>query len=145
MSKHIMFHLDGQAFGMEVLQVSEILLADEIRIFEVPNAPDFLMGIINLRGMLTPIVNLGIKLGRPAGKITDKSRVIICKTSFGAAVGVLVDDLAQLVEAKDDDQGIAAHHSVPQDNADTLPKTAAPGIQIISFDDIFQDIDSGIA
>jgi len=126
---------------MDVLLIQEILLADEIRIFDVPNAPKFLKGIINLRGTLAPIVNLGIKIGRPADVITDKSRVIVCKVGPAGVVGVLVDELAELVDAdKPETDPITSRSDMPDDDV-VISHKEEDLTQIITMADILGEGD----
>jgi len=136
LAKFIKFHLGGQTFGMDVLMIQEILLADEIRIFDVPNAPEFLTGIINLRGILAPIVNLGIKIGCPAGAITDRSRVIICKAGPAGAVGVLVDELAELVETDTHSPGGFSFAKEKTGKDDGNPGDTQALMSVITLNDI---------
>jgi chemotaxis signal transduction protein len=100
MTKFIKFFLDGRPFGMEAGYVQEILLAEETRVFKVPNSPDFLLGVINLRGELTPVVDLRVRLGLAAGRISGKSRIVIFKNGKTLLVGALVDELAGLALAE---------------------------------------------
>jgi len=121
---------------MDVLLIQEILLADEIRIFDVPNAPKFLTGIINLRGTLAPIINLGIKIGRPADSITDKSRVIVCKAGPAGAVGVLVDELAELVETDKPGIGSITSRVGKIENEGVIPHEEDEPMRVITMADI---------
>jgi len=86
---------------MDIANVQEILLADEVRAFRVPNSPDFLQGVLNLRGVLIPMVDLRIKMGLAPARISAKSRVIICKTGRQDSLGALVDEFTGIVAADD--------------------------------------------
>jgi len=103
MQKFVQFLLDGKIFGMDIRNVQEILQADELRTFKVPNSPDYLQGVLNLRGVLTPVVDLRIKMGLAPAGISDRSRVIICKTGRQDSMGVLVDQFAGIVAPDDPD------------------------------------------
>ncbi len=98
MSKYIRFSLEDELFGIDILTVQEIVLPGEFRVTRVPNAPEFLVGVINLRGMIVPLVDLSVKLGFARTSIGENSRTIICKLDETRVIGVLIDSLANVIE-----------------------------------------------
>ena len=60
----VTFHLDGEEFAVEILKVQEIIR--RIDTTRVPNAPDFVEGVINLRGKVVPVICLRKRFGLPA-------------------------------------------------------------------------------
>jgi len=93
------FRIGNEEYGIDILRVQEI------RSYEAPtriaNAPDFIKGVVNLRGVIVPIVDLRIKfcLGEPA---YDAFTVVIVLNVGGRVVGVVVDSVSDVLEMNKD-------------------------------------------
>ncbi len=74
-TQYLTLGLDGETFGIGIRNVREIL--DMRPISKVPHAPDFLLGMIDVRGTSFPIVDLRIKLDLPTVPATEATRIII--------------------------------------------------------------------
>jgi len=90
----VSFMLDEVEYGVDILSVHEILRYPEIT--RLPNTPDFIKGVINLRGNVLPVVDVRLRFGFPKGTITDLTRIIVVETG-GKHVGLLVDNVYQVV------------------------------------------------
>jgi len=90
----VSFMLDEVEYGVDILRVHEILRYPDIT--RLPNTPDFIQGVINLRGNVIPVVDVRIRFGFPKGDITDLTRIIVVETG-GKQVGLLVDNVYQVV------------------------------------------------
>ena len=90
----VSFMLDEVEYGVDILSVHEILRYPEIT--RLPNTPNFIKGVINLRGNVLPVVDVRLRFGFPRGKITDLTRIIVVETG-GKQVGLLVDNVYQVV------------------------------------------------
>lgn len=93
----VTFRLDGEIYGINVMQVQEVLRVTEIA--PVPGAPDYVMGIINLRGNVVTVIETRKRFGLQSGEIDDSSRVVISEAD-GNVVGILVDSVAEVVDLK---------------------------------------------
>ena len=69
------FYLDGTLCGINIAQVQEI--NDDLNLTKVPLSPEYVMGIMNLRGQIVTIINLSMKIGFVPSEIGPKSRVVI--------------------------------------------------------------------
>lgn len=87
------FYLDGQLFGVDILQMREILLPQEMT--RVPRAGQEMEGVINLRGLVIPVVSLRARLGMPR-RAPDKQTRIINMEINGMVVGFLVDAIGHV-------------------------------------------------
>jgi len=88
----------GEAFcGMDILNVQEINKMMEMT--TVPQSPDYVNGILNLRGQIVTVIDLGAKLGLSPTRISDTSRNIIVN-SQGEYIGLLVDSIGDVVNAE---------------------------------------------
>jgi purine-binding chemotaxis protein CheW len=90
------FFLSGEEYGIDVRLVQEIIRVGEIT--QVPRAPDFIKGVINLRGRIIPVIDLKRKLG--LGEVTEasrQSRIVVVKVR-DRLVGLLVDGASQVLK-----------------------------------------------
>nr|WP_136249931.1 chemotaxis protein CheW [Ningiella ruwaisensis] len=90
----VTYRLDDETYGINVMQVQEVLRYTEIA--PVPGAPNYVMGIINLRGNVVTVIDTRARFGLPPSEITDNSRIVIIE-SDEHVVGILVDSVAEVV------------------------------------------------
>jgi purine-binding chemotaxis protein CheW len=90
----VTFKLENEEFGVDILRVQEINRM--MNITKIPNAPGFIEGVINLRGKIIPIVDLGKRLGFRNG-IYDKSTRIIVVELDGLVLGFIVDSVSEVL------------------------------------------------
>lgn len=93
----VTFKLENEVYGVNVMQVQEVLLYTEIA--PVPGAPDYVLGIINLRGNVVTVIDTRLKFGLMPAEVTDSSRIIIIEAEK-QVVGILVDSVAEVVYLK---------------------------------------------
>lgn len=110
----VVFKLGREEYGVSILQVQEIKRLTEIT--RVPHTPDYITGVINLRGSVLPVVDLKKRLNLPGQAHTDNTRIIIVKIDE-IVVGMLVDAVSEVLainqaNIEDPDAvvgGVAAH------------------------------------
>ncbi|VAW86954.1 Positive regulator of CheA protein activity (CheW) [hydrothermal vent metagenome] len=90
----VTFKLEGESYGINVMQVQEVLRVSEIT--PVPGAPSYILGIINLRGNVVTVLDTRMRFGLPAYETDDASRVVIVESN-GNVLGILVDSVAEVV------------------------------------------------
>lgn len=90
----VTFHLAGETYGVNVMQVQEVLRYNEIA--PVPGAPTYVMGIINLRGNVVTVIDTRHRFGLCPGEINDHTRIVIIE-SDKHVIGILVDSVAEVV------------------------------------------------
>lgn len=93
----VTFRLDNEIYGINVMQVQEVLRYTEIA--PVPGAPSYVLGIINLRGNVVTVIDTRARFGLRSGEITDNSRIVIIE-SEKQVIGILVDRVAEVVYLK---------------------------------------------
>ncbi|MCW7078456.1 MAG: chemotaxis protein CheW [Canidatus Methanoxibalbensis ujae] len=98
----VVFKLGDEEFGVDIMQVREIIKKENITV--VPNAPDFVRGVINLRGQITTIIDLKRKLGISSQESTDsrQERIIVVETGNNV-VGMAVDAVTEVTYLSDKD------------------------------------------
>lgn len=90
----VTFRLAGETYGINVMQVQEVLRYTEIA--PVPGASPHVLGIINLRGSVVTVIDTRLRFGIMAGEVTDHTRIVIIETGTHV-VGILVDSVAEVV------------------------------------------------
>ena len=90
----VTYRLGEETYGINVMQVQEVLRHTEIA--PVPGAPDYVLGIINLRGNVVTVIDTRSRFGLPSADITDNSRIVIIESEH-QVVGILVDSVAEVV------------------------------------------------
>ncbi|NLG53491.1 MAG: purine-binding chemotaxis protein CheW [Clostridiales bacterium] len=98
--RYLTFLVDGTVFGIEIAGVSEIIQI--MPITEVPEAPPYLKGVVNLRGKVLPVMDLRIKFGKPPAEYTDRTCIIVVVIQ-GVTVGLIVDGVCEVVFIPDED------------------------------------------
>ncbi|RXT15135.1 chemotaxis protein CheW [Ammoniphilus sp. CFH 90114] len=93
--KVIVFRLQDEEYGVEVEQVKSIERLEKIT--RVPRTPSFVKGVINLRGVVTPIIDLRERFGLGDSQHTDSTRIIIV-TIGGLEVGLIVDSATDVID-----------------------------------------------
>jgi purine-binding chemotaxis protein CheW len=91
--KFISFKLVGEEFGIETDQVKEILNLSEIT--PVPKSPDYLLGMMNLRGTIIPILDLRLRLRQEKGQSTSKTRILVINVANDLS-GIVVDEVLEV-------------------------------------------------
>ncbi|UWG98318.1 chemotaxis protein CheW [Dehalobacter sp. DCM] len=95
----VTFSLGTEEFGVDIMKVQEIIRIPPIT--RVPKAKSYVEGVINLRGIVIPIVNLRTRFGMPSAVETDLSRIIVLQIE-GKVFGIMVDSVAEVLRLNDD-------------------------------------------
>ena len=104
------FTLGEEEFGIDIMMVREIKGWTETT--AIPNSPSYVMGVINLRGVVVPIFDLRVRFGRAATEASAMHAIIIVSTD-AKTVGLLVDRVSDIVP-------------VPKDAIRAVPEVASP-------------------
>jgi len=90
----VTFRLDNESYGINVMQVQEVLRYSEIA--PVPGAPSYVLGIINLRGNVVTVIDTRLRFGLSQTETSDQTRIVIIETE-NQVVGIMVDAVAEVV------------------------------------------------
>jgi len=90
------FYVGDALCGMDILKVQEINKLIEMT--RVPQAPEYVLGILNLRGEIVTIIDLGKKLGLKSTEISDKTRNIIVNSNE-EHIGLMVEQISDVIQA----------------------------------------------
>jgi len=89
----------GTTFGIPIDRVREIVMVPEIT--PVPESGDFIRGIINLRGRILPVLDLGLRLGLSAGPRDGQGRILVVEPEPQHPLGLLVDEASEVLRVPD--------------------------------------------
>jgi purine-binding chemotaxis protein CheW len=95
--KFLTFVLGNEEYGIEILRVREIMgLLD---ITTVPQTPDYMKGVINLRGKVIPVIDLRLKFSMPEEEHTKETCVIVAEVN-NTSIGIIVDSVSEVLDIK---------------------------------------------
>ena len=101
--QYITFKLGNELFAINVAQVREVLEVSTIT--QVPTAPDYMRGVVNVRGKAIPVVDLRLKFGLPATPDTVNSRIVVLELELDGettVVGGIADSVHEVIELEAD-------------------------------------------
>ena len=97
--KYLTFRLGEEDYGLEILKVQEIIGMQEIT--GIPRTPDFVKGVINLRGKVIPVVDLRLKFGMAEAAVSRKTCIIVVQVrqeGDRVIMGIVVDEVSEVME-----------------------------------------------
>jgi len=102
-TQFLTFKLDEELFALDIGKVREVL--DFTTITKVPQTPDYMRGVINLRGSVVPVVDMRIKFGMPEAERTVNTCIIIVEVELegeGVVMGVIADAVQEVLDLEPD-------------------------------------------
>ena len=96
----LVFVLGSEEYGVDILKVQEIRGYDKVT--PIPAAPDYLKGVVNLRGTIVPVIDLRVKFRLPEARY-DAFTVVVVLRIAGRIVGLVVDGVADVVRLAPDE------------------------------------------
>ncbi len=99
--QYIMVKFDSEQYGIDITYIDNIVRLQPIT--RVPHTQEYFLGIINLRGEIIPVMSMRRKFELPEKENTNASRILIIKYEGNAKIGMLVDEVKEVVTLSDDD------------------------------------------
>ncbi len=94
-AQYIVIKLGEEQYGIDIKYIDNIVRMQSIT--RVPKVPEYLKGVINLRGEVIPVMSIRLKMDLPADEITKATRIIILKLEQHGTIGVIVDEVREVV------------------------------------------------
>ncbi len=97
--QYLTFNLDKETFALDISRVREVL--DYTQVTKVPRTPEFMRGVINLRGTVVPVVDLRIKFGLARTEKTVNTCIIIAEVTVDnetTVLGALADSVQEVID-----------------------------------------------
>ena len=141
-TQYLTFKLDEEIFALDVAKVREIL--EESSITKVPQTPEFMRGVINLRGSVVPVIDLRLKFGMSRTEKTVNTCIIVVEVQLEDEVivlGALADSVQEVIEMEPS-QIEAAPHIGSRLNTDFIKgmgKVDGRFIMILDIDRVFSN------
>jgi purine-binding chemotaxis protein CheW len=98
--RFLTFSLGVEVYGIEIRFVTEIIGMQLIT--EVPDLPDYVKGIINLRGKIIPVIDVRLRFRKPSKEYNDRTCIVVVDIK-GMAVGLIVDTVAEVLTICEED------------------------------------------
>lgn len=101
--KYLTFTLAEEEYGIGILEIKEII--GMLPITSVPQTPDFVKGVINLRGKVIPVMDLRLRFGMPSIDYTERTCIIVVEIAGPSStilVGIVVDAVSEVLNIKGD-------------------------------------------
>ena len=102
--KYLTFSLDREEYGIGILKVKEII--GMMRITPVPQTPEYVKGVINLRGKVIPVIDLRLRFGMAAVSYTERTCIVVVEIDSSTGklhIGIVVDSVSEVINIKDCD------------------------------------------
>ncbi len=90
----VSFRVAEEEFGLEILRVQEIIRIQQLT--RVPASPDFIEGVINLRGRVIPVISLRRRFGLPQQPADKQTRIVVVEVN-GSVLGFMVDAVSEVL------------------------------------------------
>lgn len=97
--KYLTFRLSDEEYGLQILKVQEIIRMQTVT--RVPRTPDYLRGVINLRGKVIPVVDLRRKFNLDGQEDTDRTCIIVVQVAQSAStvtMGIIIDEVREVLD-----------------------------------------------
>ena len=96
----VVFKLQDEEFGVDISQIREVIRPTEIT--RIPKSPEFICGIINLRGIITLIIDLRKRLGISQKEIGENTRILVAEMN-DMTIGMIVDEVIEIISLQTSD------------------------------------------
>lgn len=97
--RYLTFALGEEAYGLEILKVQEII--GLLKVTSVPRTPDFVRGVVNLRGRVIPVIELRRKFGMEMKEDTERTCIIVVQidgVQQQVTLGIIVDEVSEVLD-----------------------------------------------
>ena len=110
LKQYIVVNVGNEQYGIDIQYVDNIVRMQ--RITRVPKAQQFFKGVINLRGEIIPVMSIRLKFGLEEDVFTNATRIIILKIEPQYAIGIIVDEVKEVVTLEESDIEKVANSAV---------------------------------
>ena len=135
--QYIVVKIGSEQYGIDISYVDNIVRMQKIT--RVPKARNYFPGIINLRGEVVPVMSIRTKMGLEPDQFTDASRIIILKVEQQGSLGIIIDEVKEVVTLGEDEIDKVA--SAKDEKSNFINGIGKHGEELISLFDINAIID----
>ncbi len=98
--KFLTFSMGNESYGIEIRYVTEIIGIQPVT--EVPELPEYVRGIINLRGKIIPVMDVRLRFKKPFREYNDRTCIVVIDTG-DVSIGLIVDSVSEVLSIKDEE------------------------------------------
>lgn len=135
--QYIVVRLGEEQYGINIKYIDNIVRMQNIT--RVPKVPSYLKGVINLRGEVIPVMSIRLKMFLPEDEITKATRIIILKLEQYGTVGIIVDEVKEVVTLEVDGIEKMAYDSKEKNFINGIGKHNDALISLLDLDLVMQD------
>ncbi len=102
--KYLSFSLGNEEYGISILKVKEII--GMIQITPIPQTPEYVKGVINLRGKVIPVIDIRLRFGMNSIDYTDRTCIVVVEIDSNSGslhIGIVVDSVSEVINIKSTD------------------------------------------
>jgi purine-binding chemotaxis protein CheW len=102
--KYLTFSLADEEYGISILRIKEII--GMMPVTTVPQTPEFVKGVVNLRGKVIPVIDLRLKFGMPSIEYSERTCIVVLETegpSGSTLMGSVVDSVSEVLNIREED------------------------------------------
>lgn len=100
-NQYIVIKIGQEQYGIDIQYIDNIVRMQKIT--RVPKVQSYFKGVINLRGEIIPVMSIRLKMGLAPDEITNATRIIILKPEQQSALGIIVDEVKEVVTIEEKD------------------------------------------
>ena len=143
-TQYLTFVLDEEVFAVDVARVREILEMPTIT--KVPQVPEYMRGVINLRGCVVPVIDLHMKFGMPESAQTVNTCIIVVEVDMNGeniVLGALADSVQEVIEMESSQIEVAPHIGthLRTDFLKGMGKHNERFVMILDIDKVFSSVE----
>lgn len=131
--QYIVVKLGGEQYGIDIRYIENIVRMQKIT--RVPKVQTYFRGIINLRGEIVPVMSIRTKMGFAPDEITNATRIIILKVEEHGALGIIVDEVKEVVTLAVDEIDKVSH-DIKEEKNNFINGVGKSGGELISLFDL---------
>jgi purine-binding chemotaxis protein CheW len=142
--KYLTFNLEDEYFGINVSWILTIIAIPDITL--IPNTPDFVKGVINLRGKIVPVIDLRLRFKLPGQEYNERTSIVVTRTRSDKGeilIGLIVDKVLEVIDIHAADIEITPTFGTDVDMQFILgmAKVRDRVTSLLNIDEILTDID----
>ena len=102
--KYLTFALDREEYGIGIMKIKEII--GLMKVTAVPRTPEYVLGVINLRGKVIPVIDLRLRFGMKSAESTERTCIIVVEIdspSGPVMIGIVVDSVSDVLNIREED------------------------------------------
>lgn len=139
--QYIILRFDSEQYGIDISYIDNIVRLQPIT--RVPHTQPYFLGIINLRGEIIPVMSMRRKFELPDKENTNATRILILKLEGNAKIGVLVDEVREVVNLSEDDiEKLTSETTDARSYLTGVGKSNGTLISVLNIGALIADIDN---